>query len=124
MPGNTRHESIIEEETLYLEVEQNLLEVGEIGDVIELIGGGEYDIKYTNREAAPTWLRTNEDNSVSFNVRDTIQDLTFTTDFVTTLKNCPIDEQGVDGCPKRTELFAELLVEIWNSKGNIDLKSL
>ncbi|WP_090620714.1 hypothetical protein [Natrinema salaciae] len=120
MTDNPRYEPRITNETLYLEHDHHRLEVGSMETVVELVGGETYTLEYTDRQSAAAWLSTGDDNTVTFDVREVVGEMTHTRDFVTNLENCPIDETDADGVPKRTALFVDLLTDIWESKGNLD----
>ncbi|WP_222912942.1 hypothetical protein [Natrinema sp. SYSU A 869] len=120
MTDQPRYEPRIADETLYLEREGNSLEVGSMEHIVELAGGETYTIEYTDRQSAAAWLETDDENAITFDVREAVGDLPHTPDLVTNLENCPLEETTDDGYPKRTTLFVDLLTEIWDSKGNLD----
>jgi hypothetical protein len=114
-----RHDTKIEDETFYVESENGWLEVGPLDDVDDLVGGREYTLDYDDDAASAAWLNTEDDNTITFDVRDTLADMTYTSDIVTALQNTPL-ELDSEGHPRRTVLFADLMTQIWDSKGNID----
>jgi hypothetical protein len=104
---------------LYVEGPDDWLEVGAMDDVVELVGGETYTLEYGERQQAVSWLNTDEDGTITFDVRETIDDVSFDREFVTNLANTGL-ETGPDGYPKRTAFFADMMTEIWDSKGNLD----
>lgn len=120
MTDHSRYEPQIEAETLYLECKQHRIEVGTMDCIVELAGGESYTIEYTDRQSAAAWLLTDDDNTITFDVREVVGEMPHTQDLVSNLENCPINETTVDGDPKRAALFVDLVTEIWDSKGNLD----
>ncbi|WP_226482810.1 hypothetical protein [Natrinema amylolyticum] len=120
MTDNPRYEPRIEDETLYLERGQRRLEVGPMASIVELVGGETYTLEYTDQQSAAAWLATDDDNTITFDTREVVGEMPHTEEFVANLENCSIDETTADGYPKRTSLFVDLLLEIWESKGNLD----
>ncbi|WP_435320926.1 hypothetical protein [Haloarchaeobius sp. TZWSO28] len=98
----------------------NWLEIGPMDGIVELLGGETYTLEYTDEQAASAWLDTDESNTITVDVRETLEEMTFNEDFVTNLSTTPLEE-GESGYPKRTELFADLFKKILDSKGNLDL---
>ncbi|WP_226042859.1 hypothetical protein [Natrinema sp. DC36] len=120
MTDHPRYEPQIEAETLYLERDQHRLEVGPMESIVELAGGETYTVEYTDRQSAAAWLSTDDDNTITFDVREVVGEMPHTQDLVSNLENCPIDETTDAGIPKRTALFVDLVTEIWESKGNLE----
>lgn len=120
MRSKVRYEAKLEDDVLYVEHDDGWLKIAPIETVVELIGGETYTLEYDDRAAAVSWLNTDENDTISFDVRETILELTYLADFVGNLKNCPVKEPGDTGYPKRAELFADLVTAIWDAKGNLD----
>ncbi|WP_408960266.1 hypothetical protein [Natrinema sp. 74] len=120
MTNQPRYEPQVEDGTLYLEHERTRLEVGTMDQIVELVGGETYTLEYTARQGAAAWLSTDDDETITFDVRDAVREMPHTPDLVSNLENCPIDESTADGVPKRTALFVDLITEIWDSKGNLE----
>lgn len=114
-----RYATRIEDGTVYVEEKEGWIEVGAIADIFDIVGGEEYAIEYDETEAAYyDWLQTDDEGALSFDVRETIEDMTYPAEFVQELGEKPLDSHGE--YPERTTYFAELLVDIWDSKGNLD----
>lgn len=105
--------------TLHLERDDGWMRVGAMDDICELVGGEEYSIEYDERERAAAWLNDDE-GTVTFDVRDTLADLTFDDEFVGLVAQVGMDEVDEEGYPLRTSVFADMLTRIWDSKGDID----
>jgi DNA-dependent RNA polymerase auxiliary subunit epsilon len=116
-----RHETRIDDETLFIEVGQESLEIGAISDICAIVGGDTYSIEYDERQQATAWLSTDEDGTITFDVRDTLAEMDYNDAFVEKIEDQPLDETTEDGHPVRTEKFAELMQAIWDSKGTIEL---
>jgi hypothetical protein len=54
-------------------------------------------------------------------VRETIGDMDYNDTIVEKIAGQPIDVTDEDDYPIRTARFAELMTEIWDSKGAVDL---
>lgn len=116
-----RYHTRIEGETVFIETESEPLEIGDLGEVIELVGGEEYTITYEEDYAkAVDWLDLDEDESMSFDVIETIQSMDFPASFVRALKNRPLDSGGSSEPAERTVYFATVMQSIWDSKGSLD----
>lgn len=113
-----RFETKVEEGTLYVEDSDGWLKIGRFEDIYDLIGGREYTLEYDQKAAQAAWLDTDEDNTITFDVRDHLEEMTYTRDFVENIANVEM-EKGEDGYPKRTVLFVDLMTEIWETKGNL-----
>ncbi|WP_227356441.1 hypothetical protein [Haladaptatus salinisoli] len=120
MRSRARYEAKLEEDVLHVECDGGWLKIAPMDDVVELIGGETYTLEYDDRAAAASWLNTDEDDAISFNVRETVVEFAYSADFVENLMRCPVDESGESGHPKRAELFADLVTAIWDAKGNLD----
>ena len=115
-----RYETRIDDDRLYVEGPDGWLEVGEMALLYDLFGGREYTIEYDEREQAVPWLRT-DDGRVTFDVRETLEELTFDDEFVDNLEDVSVEATNAQGHPKRTAYFADVMQDIWDSKGNIDV---
>ncbi len=118
-----RYDTRIEDDTLYIEAEGDDLEVGSMADVCEILGGDSYTIEYEEDAVkAARWLRTDPDGTLSFDVRETIDDMDYDASFVKKIAAEPLDRETAEGYPARTAEFAELMAEIWDSKGNVEIE--
>ena len=119
MTTERRHGARVEDGMLYLERKNAPLRIGSMDAVVELLGGESYTIEYTDRQSTVSWLSTDRNNNITFDVRDTLTEWVYTPEFVATLERCPVDETGTSGHPLRTEVFVEMVTNIWDSKGNL-----
>lgn len=115
-----RYDTRIEDGQLSLDGPTGSLEIGPMADVVDVLGES-YTIEYDEKAQAAAWLQTDPDGTITFDVRETIADLDFDDAFVSRLTDEPLDVETPEGYPKRTKAFADLLAEIWDSKGNIEL---
>ena len=114
-----RYETEVQEGILFLKAPEGRLEIGELDDVVELIGGETYTLEYDSRQRQVGWLDTDEDGRLTFEVRETIRETTFDDEFVGTIAEAPAGETTEDGYPKRAATFAHRLTEIWDAKGQL-----
>ena len=117
-----RYDTRIDDGTLYVDLDDDALEIGSMDDVCEILGGDTYTLEYQEEAQAASWLQTDDDGTITFDVRETIADLDFDDTFVEKMAAEPIDRTTPDGYPVRTQEFADLMAEIWDSKGNIELE--
>lgn len=120
MTDQPRYEPRIADGTLYLERDDHSLEIGSMEQIVELAGGETYTIEYTDRQSAAAWLDTDDENQITFDVREAVGELPHSPEFVTNLENAPLEETTDEGYPKRTSLFVDLFTEILDSKGNLE----
>lgn len=115
-----RYATTIEDGTVYIEGDDGPIEVGSLADIFDIVGSETYTIEYDQQKAtAYDWLGTDDEGALSFDVRETIEEMTYPGEFVDTLREKPLDSVGRRH-PERTAYFAELLVDIWDSKGALD----
>ena len=121
MSGVTRYETKVEDGTYYLESPDGWLEIGPMDALVDLLGGEEYTLEYTQEQASASWLNTDDDATITVDVRETLESMSFTDDVVSNVANCSLDREGEQGYPIRTEVFADLFGTILETKGNVDL---
>lgn len=119
MTEPVRYEGVVENGTLYLEDGDHRIEIGPMDAVVELIGGETYTLEYDDRQSATAWLATDEDNTITFDVRDELVDWAYTEDLVRNVDDSPLDRTGESGHPIRAEVFVDMVTTIWDSKGNV-----
>lgn len=116
-----RYATRIEDETLFIEVGDRDLEIGSLTDICEIVGGETYTIEYDTKAQATSWISTDDDGTLTFDVRETVTEMEYNETIVEKVADQPIDVTDEDGYPVRTVRFAELMQEIWDSKGAVDL---
>ena len=117
-----RYETRVEDGTLYVEgTAADWLEVGSLDDIVALAGGETYTLEYDDYGRAADWVATDDEGVLTFDVRETIADMSYQEDFVQALEGASLEETDEEGYPRRTVLFADLMTRIWDSKGNVDL---
>ncbi len=114
-----RFDTRIDDGYLYIETPEGELEVGAMDDVVELLGET-YTLEYDDEARAAAWLNTEPDGTITFDVRETLAGMDFDEAFVKRVAGWSTAETP-DGYPRRTEQFAELMAEIWDAKGNVEI---
>lgn len=112
-----RHEMRERDGTLEIERAEGWMTVGELDEIVDIVGDETYTIEYDDEASSVPWLSTGEDNTISFEVRETVVSMTHPTEFVEELADRPLDG---DPHPERTEFFADFMVRVWESKGQLD----
>lgn len=115
-----RYDTRIEDDTLYLESGEGDLEIGPMAVITERLGET-YTIEYDEKAQAVGWLQTDEDGTITFDVRETIEAYHFDEKFARKIAGESIERTTPEGHPERTVAFADLVQEIWDSKGNVEL---
>lgn len=116
-----RHETKIMDGTLYIESDKEWLEIGDIEDICELVGGETYTIEYNDRQRTQSWLDTDEEGQLTFDVRETLARMDYDDEFFGIMAQTSHSETNEDEYSNRTTLFADLMTDIWDSKGNFDI---
>ncbi|GAA0237728.1 hypothetical protein ACFFQF_27965 [Haladaptatus pallidirubidus] len=115
-----RYQTNVRNDTLYIETDGDRLEIGSLDDICELVGGETYSIEYGQRQRAMDWVDTDDDGEFTFDVREVLRDMSYDEEFVTNVRPVAIDETDENGYPLRTSVFADLMMRIWDSKGNLE----
>lgn len=115
-----RYGARVADGTLYLERGTHSLEIGQMAAIVELIGGETYTLEYTAQQGAVSWLETDDDDTLTLDVREELIGWAYTPELVTNLEDCSLEKTGNHGYPLRTEVFVDLVTDIWDSKGNVD----
>lgn len=114
-----RYDTKLEDGTVYVEWDDDWLEIGAMDALTDLFGGDTYEIEYDDRQAKTPWLESSLDGrTLTFDVTETILGMDFDEEFVSDLVEVPIDETGSHGYPARTEAFAEKMIDIWEAQGS------
>jgi YD repeat-containing protein len=114
-----RYDTRIEDDTLFVETGEEDLEIGSMSVIVDLLGET-YTLEYDEEVKVVGWLDTDEDATITFDVRETIADLDFDDRFVRRMAKESLDRETPGGIPERTAAFAELMREIWDSKGTFE----
>ncbi|MFB6200778.1 MAG: hypothetical protein ABEI98_02090 [Halorhabdus sp.] len=114
-----RYDTKIEDGTLFVEWDDGWIEVGTMHALRDVFGGDTYEIEYDRQQSSVPWLENDlgADNTLTFDVTETLQDMDFDEDFVEDVAEAPLDATGSQGHPVRTETFAEKMIDIWESQG-------
>lgn len=118
-PDMKRYETDLRSGVLYVESDDGWLETGSMDDICELIGGDTYTIEYDERQRQMDWLNTDDEGKFTFDIRETLESMSYDSEFVTNIESVDIDATDEDGYPLRASVFADLMTSIWDSKGNL-----
>ncbi|WP_135663612.1 hypothetical protein [Halorhabdus rudnickae] len=114
-----RYDTKLEDGTLFVEWADEWLEVGKIDALRDLFGGETYEIEYDETQSKAPWLENDlEEQTLTFDVTETLVEMDFDEEFVADVAEEPIEETGPRGYPVRTEAFAEKMIEIWEAQGH------
>ena len=114
-----RDETEIRDGALYLESDDGWIEIGTMDDIYELVGGETYTLEYDDRQRSVGWLDTDDEGRLTFDVREVLADMDYSGDFVANVASTDLDQTDGDGYPLRTSVFADLMMRIWDSKGDL-----
>ena len=120
MTEPNRYGATVEEGTLYLVGDDDRLEIGPMDGAVELMGGETYTLEYTDEQASAAWLATDDGNTKTLDVRDSLVNWGYTPEFVGNVEGAPLDETGENGYPQRLEVFVDLVTAIWDAKGHLE----
>ena len=102
--------------TLFLVAGDERVKIGNLDDIVDLVGGETYVIEYDERQRKQPWLDT-DDGVLEIDVHDSVTTITHTEALVAELRKY---DMGTDryGLPERTVKFANLLVGIFERQGS------
>lgn len=112
-----RHETRLADGTVEVEYDGGWLAIGDLDDIVAIVGGPTYTLEYDDEQASVPWLSTDPDNTLTFDVEETVLSMTHRTEFVEEVADRPMTGEPY---PERTRYFADVLTEIWDSKGHLD----
>lgn len=114
-----RYDTDVRDGVLFLESTDGWLEIGRLDDICELVGGETYTLEYDERQRQVDWLDTDDEGKLSFDVRETLAEMDFNDEFVGNIEPVDADETDEDGYPLRASVFADMMTNIWDSKGDL-----
>jgi hypothetical protein len=114
-----RYETRIENGTFSIEGQSGWLRIGEMETICDLVGGETYTIEYDDKAQTVGWLDTAADGTITFDVRETLAEMSYDEEFVGNLANIDRDATDEEGNLLRASVFANMMTEIWDSKGNL-----
>ncbi|QGN06857.1 hypothetical protein Hrd1104_05825 [Halorhabdus sp. CBA1104] len=108
-----RYETIVEDGTVYVASDADRLEIGTVQDVLAVVGGPSWTIRYTDEEKTRHPELDTADEGLTVDVVDMMQAMTHGEQFVTALAAQPADPPGgdPDAIAPRLGLFAGKLLE-------------
>jgi len=114
-----RYETRIDDGVLYVEGPDGRLEVGQMDDIVELVGGETYVVEYDSRQQTAAWLDTDDEGRLEFDVRQTIAEYSFDEEFVAKLASADAGPTD-DGFPGRVVFFADAMARIWDPERDLE----
>lgn len=107
-----RYESKIEAGRVYVETDDEWLEIGSMADIQDLLGGETYSVEYSEKAELAAWLDLENDHSMQFDVRETIIELEYPQEVIAEFAGASTEPTAEQDVPERTRSFAELLMAI------------
>lgn len=114
-----RRETKIDGGSVFIATDDEWLEIGTLDDLYELFGGTTYTVEYDESGRAVDWVDLDEDDTMTIDVRETLEGMDHLPKFVRTLE--AYDLAADDGYPERTAYFAEFMMAVWDGKGTLDV---
>lgn len=111
-----RYETRIGEGTVYLETDDGELEIGELDAIVDVVGNETYTISYDEHQRTQAWLDTDEAGQITFDVRETVADMSHRGDFVERMRATGLSAERY-GLPERTVEYAKEIVDIFEQQG-------
>lgn len=107
-----RYGTIVEDGTVYVEADLGRIEVGAVDDIVELVGGPAWTIRYDAETRSRPDVDTS-DEGLTIDVVDTINEMTFSSTFLDALKAQPGESPYAepDAVSPRLGLFVGRLLE-------------
>ena len=108
----TRYETIVEEGVVRVATGDGVIEVGDVEDIVDAVGGPAWTIRYTDAEKRRHPGMDTSDEGLTVDVVDVLHAMTHGEQFGETLRACPRDPPAVDGeLSPRVGLFVGKLLE-------------
>jgi hypothetical protein len=108
-----RHETTVEDGTVYIDTAEDRLQVGDLETVVQTVGGHAWTIRYSDWEKDYYEDMDTSDEGLTVDVVDVMQAMTHGDSFVETLRAHPADADagGEDATSPRLGLFVGKLLE-------------
>lgn len=107
----TRYATFVEAGTVYVGSADGRLEVGDVDDILDVVGGAAWTISYSEAEKGRRPAMDTSDEGLVVDVVDMIQAMTHGEKFVRTLAAHPVETTSDDEMAPRTGLFVGKLLE-------------
>lgn len=109
----TRYETFVEDGTVYVGFEDDPLEIGPVEEIIDVVGGPAWTIRYTDEEKRRHPEMDTSDEGLTVDVVDMLQTMSHSERFVETLSAHPaeIPSDDPDAISPRMGLFVGKLLE-------------
>ena len=109
--GMARFETHVQDDTVYVGTPDGPLEVGSLEDVLDVVGGPAWTIRYSEAATERHPGMDTSDEGLVVDVVDMMQAMTHSERFVETLAAQPAEPTGEDDISPRLGLFAGKLLE-------------
>jgi len=106
-----RYTTQVEDGTIYVGTDDGRLEVGEVADALEVVGGPSWTIRYSEEYTRRHPEADTSDEGLTVDVVDVMQAMTHSERFVETLAAQPAELSDGDDVSPRLGLFAGKLLE-------------
>ncbi len=107
----TRYGTYVDGGTVYVGSEDGDVRVGDLDDILDVVGGPAWTIRYTDAEKDRHPAMDTSDEGLVVDVVDVIHAMTHGEKFVRTLAAHPAESPVEDGMAPRTGLFVGKLLE-------------
>jgi len=111
-----RYEPVVTDGILFLQLDGDRIEIGDLDDIVDAVGGEEYTISYSDEQRTVDWLVGTDEGDLTIDVRDTITTMDHHPDTVAALRrhDMSVEKHGI---PERAVSFADFLVDAWEEQG-------
>jgi len=106
-----RYGTYVEAGTIYVGTEDGRVEVGEVSDALDLVGGHSWTISYSEEAKRRHPEMDTSDEGLTVDVVDIVNAMTHSERFVETLQAQPAERDGEDDISPRLGLFVGKLLE-------------
>lgn len=110
-PGATRYETFLEDGTVYVGAPGGRLEIADLDDVLDAVGGPSWTITYSKSEKDRHPGMDTSDEGLTVDVVDVMHTMTFSERFVETMAAHPTETLDGDALSPRAGLFVGKLLE-------------
>jgi hypothetical protein len=107
----TRYDTVVEDGTIYVGSDDGRIRVGELDDVLDVLGGPAWTITYSAAEKERHPGMNTADEGLTVDVVDVIHAMTHGEQFVKSLAAQPGEASDDAALPPRTGLFVGKLLE-------------
>jgi len=106
-----RYETVVEDDTIYVGSPDGLIEVGDLDQALDVVGGPSWEISYSGELKQRHPELDTDDEGLIVDVVDIMNTMTHSRRFVETLAAQPIEPTGEEEVSPRLGLFVGKLLE-------------